>query len=83
MSKSACLSDHELRSLFVLLRSGLWEKDPEDLSLFPLSDAGWLNVYRESVRQTVTGLVYRGGLPLAGQIPASTEAVVQMGGLCG
>lgn len=60
MSKSACLSDHELRSLFVLLRSGLWEKDPDDLSLFPLSDAGWLNVYRESVRQTVTGLVYRG-----------------------
>lgn len=60
MSKSACLSDHELRGLFVLLRSGLWEKDPDDLSVFPLSDAGWLNIYRESVRQTVTGLVYRG-----------------------
>lgn len=60
MSKSACISDHELQGLFILLRSGLWEKDPEDLSMFPLSDACWLNIYRESVRQTVTGIVYRG-----------------------
>lgn len=43
-----------------MLRAGLWEKEPDDLSPFPLTDTEWWFVYRMSVRQTVTGIVYRG-----------------------
>lgn len=50
----------EHRALFSLLRAGLWEREPDDLSPFPLTDAGWWNVYRMAVRQTVAGIVYRG-----------------------
>lgn len=50
----------EHRALFSLLRAGLWEREPDDLSPFPLTDAEWWNVYRMAVRQTVSGLVYRG-----------------------
>ena len=50
----------EHKALFCLLRAGLWETVPDDLSLFPLTDAGWWDVYRMSVRQTVTAIVCRG-----------------------
>lgn len=50
----------EHKALFCLLRAGLWETVPDDLSLFPLTDARWWNVYRMATRQTVTGIVYRG-----------------------
>lgn len=50
----------EQTALFALLCAGLWEKEPVDLSVFPLTDAGWRSVYRLAVRQTVTGIVYRG-----------------------
>ena len=50
----------EVNILFILLRAGLWEKEPESLSLFPLSGESWENIYRMARRQTVTGLVYRG-----------------------
>lgn len=46
--------------MFSLLRAGLWEREPDDLSPFPLTDAQWWNVYRMAVRQTVTGIVCRG-----------------------
>lgn len=50
----------EHKALFCLLRAGLWEVVPDDLSLFPLTDAEWWSVYEMSVKQTVTGIVYRG-----------------------
>lgn len=36
----------EVTILFILLRAGLWEKEPESLSLFPLSGESWENIYR-------------------------------------
>lgn len=50
----------EHRALFSLLRAGLWEREPDDLSPFPLTEASWWNVYRMAVRQTVAGIVWRG-----------------------
>lgn len=47
-------------ALFSLLRAGLWEKEPDNLSPFPLTDAQWWTVYRMAVRQTVSGIVWRG-----------------------
>lgn len=46
--------------LLILLKAGLWEKEPDNLSHFPLSDESWAEVYRLAQRQTVTGLVYQG-----------------------
>lgn len=54
----------EHKALFCLLRAGLWEKEPDDLSLFPLTDERWWDVYQMAMRQTVAGIVYRGLLYL-------------------
>lgn len=51
-----CLSE----AFLVLLRSGLWEQEPDDLSCFPLSEQDWTRLLRIARQQTVTGLVYRG-----------------------
>ncbi len=53
-------SDKLHAALLTLLRSGLWEKEIDKLSLFPLSDEEWEKVFRLSRQQTVTGLVYQG-----------------------
>lgn len=45
---------------FMLLRSGLWEREIEDLSSFPLSRACWENIFGWSKLQTVTGIIYEG-----------------------
>ena len=50
----------ERKALLALLRAGLWEREPEDLSCFPLSDKSWENVFRQARRQTVTGLTFVG-----------------------
>lgn len=47
-------------AFFLLLKSGLWECDLEDLSLFPLTDTEWRYILNLSVKQTVTALVYEG-----------------------
>lgn len=47
-------------AFFVLLRAGLWEKEPDDLSVFPLSEEDWRGIFSLSRKQTVTGIVYRG-----------------------
>jgi hypothetical protein len=47
-------------AFFELLRCGLWEREIEDLSLFPLSDSQWLWIYKQAIRQTVQGILYRG-----------------------
>lgn len=54
-----CISA-EQKALFCLLRAGLWDKAPADLSAFPLTATGWNNVHRMAVRQTVAGIVCRG-----------------------
>ena len=60
-------------AFFSLLKSGLWEKDMLAPYVFPLSEEEWRDVYNESVRQTVQGIVFKGlsFLP-AGQFPPET-----------
>ena len=53
-------TDKEVTVLFTLLKAGLWEKEPENLSLFPLSANSWEYVYRLARQQTVTAIVYQG-----------------------
>lgn len=48
------------QAFFLLLRSGLWECDISDFSLFPLSQQEWDDVFHMAGSQTVQGLVYRG-----------------------
>ncbi|MCM1312346.1 MAG: nucleotidyltransferase family protein [Bacteroides sp.] len=51
----------KVRSAFLsLVRAGLWERDVDDLSAFPLSAEKWKAVFAASVLQTVTGIAYRG-----------------------
>ena len=56
---------HRITDAFlVLLRAGLWEKDLESLSSFPLTSEEWHDVYQSAICQTVSGIVYRGILRL-------------------
>lgn len=48
------------KALFALLQAGLWERRPQDLSIFPLSTAEWQSVFMLAQQQTVLGIVYRG-----------------------
>lgn len=48
------------RGLLTLLRGGLWEREVDDLSCFPLSEGEWKELFRLARQQTVTGLVFRG-----------------------
>jgi hypothetical protein len=48
------------KAFFELLKSGLWEKDISDLSLFPLSRTDWEELFLLAKKQTVLGLIYRG-----------------------
>ena len=75
----------EHKALFSLLRAGLWEREPDDLSPFPLTDAQWWDVYRMAVLQTVTGIVCRGlhHLPealLPGGETAGRKQLLQLAG---
>lgn len=54
------LKDRVFSALLELLRAGLWEREVEDLSLFPLDEKQWRELYKISHAQTVTGIVYRG-----------------------
>ena len=54
------LKDRAFSALLELLRAGLWEREVEDLSLFPLDEKQWRELYKISHAQTVTGIVYRG-----------------------
>ena len=47
-------------ALFPLLRSGLWKHPFPEMAVVPLTDEQWENVYEESVRQTVTGVIFEG-----------------------
>lgn len=43
-----------------LVRSGLWEREISNQSLFPLNHEEWKAVMEMSVMQTVTGITYKG-----------------------
>jgi len=49
-----------LPAFLTLLRAGLWEREVDDLSLFPLTPDEWADVRKMSHRQTVDGIVYQG-----------------------
>lgn len=52
------------QAFYLLLQSGLWEQNLNMLTPFPLSEQEWMNVYIESRRQTLQGLLYQGVLHL-------------------
>ena len=52
--------DNVTQAFFALLRCGLWGREPENPEIFDMDAAGWEKIYRESRRQTVTGIVYDG-----------------------
>lgn len=49
-----------LHLFFILLRSGLWEREVEDLSAFPLKESQWNALFDLSRQQRVTGVVFQG-----------------------
>ena len=54
------MPDKDFAALLVLLRAGLWEREPDRWEGFPLSAGAWERVYTLSRRQTVAGIVFRG-----------------------
>lgn len=48
------------QALFILLRAGLWNRNPDNLAIFPLSETEWKQVYEMADKQTVTGIVFQG-----------------------
>lgn len=64
-------------ALLTLLRAGLWEKEPDELSLFPLSDKDWKEVFRMSRWQAVAGIVYQGVCRLPEDMWPSEELMLQ------
>ena len=53
-------SDKLQTALLALLRSGLWERELDNPSCFPLSEEDWGRLFRLSRQQTVTGIVFQG-----------------------
>ncbi|MBR1801494.1 MAG: nucleotidyltransferase family protein [Bacteroidaceae bacterium] len=49
--------EHWQQAFLELLRSGLWNQEPE-CRVFPLSPAEWQQIYDEACRQTVQGIVH-------------------------
>ena len=54
------MEDHLLQLFFMLLRSGLWERDIEDVSSFPLTETQWMDIYDCAYKQKVSAVVFRG-----------------------
>ena len=48
------------RAFFTLVRSGLWNREVDDTTCFPLSAAEWKEVWNQAVRQSVRGTLYQG-----------------------
>lgn len=53
-------SEKVYEAFYILLRAGLWEKEPDGFSVFPLSQDEWKTVYDMARSQTVMALVYQG-----------------------
>lgn len=56
-----------------LLQAGLWEREHLVPAIFPLSDQEWQLIYKQSIQQTVEGIVYDGiqNLPPSQRPPRS------------
>lgn len=54
------LTEKECSAFFILLRAGLWERELESMSCFPLKPDAWKRIFMMARCQTVTGIVYRG-----------------------
>ena len=52
--------DPAYSALLALLEAGIWERPVASLEPFRLTPAQWQQVYQLAVRQTVTGIAYRG-----------------------
>lgn len=52
------------RAFFTLVRAGLWEREVDELQLFPLSDAEWMQVFKLANQQTVGALTFQGACQL-------------------
>ena len=54
------MDKHLLHLFFILLRSGLWEREVEDVSAFPLDEEMWNRLFDLSRQQRVTAVVFQG-----------------------
>lgn len=68
--------DKEFETLLTLLRAGLWEREVDDKSLFPLSAEQWRRIFTLSCEQTVAGVVYRGITHLPNELMPTPDAMV-------
>lgn len=48
------------QAFMLLLRAGLWQRDVEETTLFPLTADEWEEVYQCALQQTVQGIVFEG-----------------------
>lgn len=67
----------EIKAFFTLLQAGLWEKAPEDLSVFPLSAEQWTEIFNNALQQTVTGIIYQGISLLPDELMPSEEQLMR------
>lgn len=54
------LHDRTTIAFLYLLQVGLWERELVVPPIFPLSDQEWQLIYKQSIQQTVEGIVYDG-----------------------
>ena len=47
-------------AFFALIRAGLWNRELDDTTCFPLSETEWKDVWNQAVRQSVRGILYQG-----------------------
>lgn len=67
----------ELSALLTLLRAGLWGREVDNKSLFPLTAEQWQRVFSISLEQTVAGIVYEGVMVLEQEYMPEEELMVR------
>lgn len=70
-------SDKLHTALLTLLRSGLWERELDNSSCFPLSENDWELLFRLSRQQTVTGIVFQGMHYLPDELLPSANLLIR------
>lgn len=65
------------QAFFALVRAGLWEQKVDHLSLFPLSDKEWLQVYELAKEQTVAAFVFQGVCQLPDELMPNELLLMQ------
>jgi len=66
------------KAFYQLLQAGLWEREVAENSIFPLQDEEWVSVCKESERQTVQGLLYRGIQHLPVSLAPPRECILRL-----